>query len=405
MSPAKARQLLGGECEIEKRTSPARSRALESATPINRIRSSTSRRASSASAEVDPYELYQKLAGRKSVSRSSPFAETGVRGKEKEVRVHVDPNTGKARMSTSPEQPRSNGVPRRQTEGSARTAGVNGKKKSLLDEQSDARRISFDSEANSPAPQPPLSSPRKRRREPTSSSDDDEDDFQDVNPRAVDPARPHQSGASSDFRRPVANAASVPSPRTIADRTEEILNKIHGHPSNGAPTNGRPIAVPHPSGAPGRKGLGFAWSALQEQFLVDQIEIYGPAWADIARANCGVGGFLEGRDQAKLKDKARNLKEKFIRYIPPQPLYPCSPRHLALSLSFWFSFIPFPHLCLHFLLALCLTLISCPLLFQWFEINTLTGREGRKLPRHFESVTPYGNFNEAKARMVAQGKL
>jgi len=44
-------------------------------------------------------------------------------------------------------------------------------------------------------------------------------------------------------------------------------------------------------------------------------------------------------------------------------------------------------------------------LFQWFEINILTGREGRKLPRHFESVTPYGNFNEAKARMVAQGKL
>jgi hypothetical protein len=222
----------------------------------------------------------------------------------------------------SPDQPRSNGVVRRQIEGSVRTAGVNGKKKSLLDEQSDARRISFDSEANSPAPQPPLSSPRKRRREPTS-SDDDEDDFKDVNPRAVDSARPHQSRASSDFRRPVVNAA--PTPRTIADRTEEILNKIHGHPSDGAPTNGKPIAVPHPRGAPGRKGLGFAWSAEQEQFLVDQIEIYGPAWADIARANCGVGGVLEGRDQAKLKDKARNLKEKFIRYIPPQPPLPLFP--------------------------------------------------------------------------------
>ena len=344
MTPAKARQL-GGECEIEKRTSPARSRALESATPNNRIRASTSRRASSASAEVDPYELYQKLAGRKSVSRSSPFAETGVRGKEKEVRVHVDPNTGKARMSTSPEQPRSNGVPRRQTEGSARTAVVNGKKKSLLDEQSDARRISFDSEANSPAPQHPLSSPRKRRREPTSSSDDDEDDFQDVNPRAVDPARPHQSRASSDFRRPVANAA-VPSPRIIADRTEEILNKIHGHPSNGAPTNGRPIAEPHPRGAPGRKGLGFAWSAEQEQFLVDQIEIYGPAWADIARANCGVGGVLEGRDQAKLKDKARNLKEKFIRYIRRTP-------SILVPPFIWHCHIPFGSHLFLFLIYAC----------------------------------------------------
>ena len=50
--------------------------------------------------------------------------------------------------------------------------------------------------------------------------------------------------------------------------------------------------------------------------MIDQIEVYGPAWADITRANCGPRGELEGRDQAKLKDKARNLKEKFIKYRP-----------------------------------------------------------------------------------------
>lgn len=50
--------------------------------------------------------------------------------------------------------------------------------------------------------------------------------------------------------------------------------------------------------------------------MIDQIEIYGPAWSDIARLHCKPGGRLEGRDQAKLKDKARNLKEKFIKYHP-----------------------------------------------------------------------------------------
>jgi len=59
--------------------------------------------------------------------------------------------------------------------------------------------------------------------------------------------------------------------------------------------------------------VGYAWSQEEEEFLVRQIERYGCAWADIAKAHCGRGGALEGRDQAKLKDKARNLKEKMIR--------------------------------------------------------------------------------------------
>ena len=58
--------------------------------------------------------------------------------------------------------------------------------------------------------------------------------------------------------------------------------------------------------------------------MIDQIEIYGPAWADIAGVHCKPGGRLEGRDQAKLKDKARNLKEKFIRYHPENLYTPLS---------------------------------------------------------------------------------
>jgi hypothetical protein len=38
------------------------------------------------------------------------------------------------------------------------------------------------------------------------------------------------------------------------------------------------------------------------------------------------------------------------------------------------------------------------------EMNGLMSREGRKLPRHFESVTPHGDFNEAKERMRVASK-
>ena len=36
---------------------------------------------------------------------------------------------------------------------------------------------------------------------------------------------------------------------------------------------------------------------------------------------------------------------------------------------------------------------------------TLWCREGRRLPRNFEGVTPIGNFSQAKERLKASGKL
>ena len=66
-----------------------------------------------------------------------------------------------------------------------------------------------------------------------------------------------------------------------------------------------------------RKGKGIAWTKEQEDFFINLIGEYGPAWSDICHAHCGTGGMLEGRDQIMLKDKARNIKEKMIRYSNP----------------------------------------------------------------------------------------
>ena len=65
---------------------------------------------------------------------------------------------------------------------------------------------------------------------------------------------------------------------------------------------------------PVRKGRGWEWTKEQEEFLISQVEEYGPVWADIAGRYCKQGEILQGRDQIKLKDKARNIKEKYIRY-------------------------------------------------------------------------------------------
>jgi hypothetical protein len=159
-------------------------------------------------------------------------------------------------------------------------------KKSIFDVQSDARRISFDSQRNTPRNSPPPQPTRKRHRTP--SDDSDSDDFQEYNP-------PPKSRITALAPR------TTPSP---TDPTETILNRIHGAES--------PRNTIHGSGGV-RKGRGFEWSERQEKFLISQIEIYGPAWADIARVYCRPGQILEGRDQTKLKDKARNIKEKYIR--------------------------------------------------------------------------------------------
>ena len=169
------------------------------------------------------------------------------------------------------------------------------KKKSIFDEQSDARKISFDSRKHTPQHS---NTPPTRKRQRSHSNDSDSDEFQDYNP-PPNADRLERSRVSASSRRP-------PPP----DPVEIILNRIHG------PESPRNTVYGSGGGGGTRKGRGFEWTERQEKFLIHQIEVYGPAWADIARAYCKPGEILEGRDQTKLKDKARNIKEKYIRYLP-----------------------------------------------------------------------------------------
>ena len=100
---------------------------------------------------------------------------------------------------------------------------------------------------------------------------------------------------------------------------------------------------------PVRKGRGWEWTKEQEDFLIKQIEDYGTAWRDIAQRYCKVGEIFEGRDQIKLKDKARNIKEKYIRYQYPLTVPLCTLCHSLFCVWFvWVGFVLFFSGCLWF---------------------------------------------------------
>jgi hypothetical protein len=187
------------------------------------------------------------------------------------------------------------------------------RKRSLLDEQPDARRISFDSQSRPSTPQQaiaPIELVRRRLTPQRPPGLEDDDEFEEPINRSVDPELLQRSRTSAAARRPEYREP-IPedmyeSPTKIAN--EAILDRIHG-PAR--------TQSAYPTAQPIRKGRGFEWTSEQEKFLISQIQVYGTAWADIARKYCKPGEILQGRDQVKLKDKARNIKEKYLRYVSP----------------------------------------------------------------------------------------
>jgi hypothetical protein len=173
-------------------------------------------------------------------------------------------------------------------------------KRSLLDEQPDARKISFDSESRENTPRRGNIPSQKRKREPSPPDDECNNEFQDAHDIPANEERIKRSRTTAAARRP--ESCPLPQPTSSQaphdDMTEWLIRSLHGLPRD-------EFAV--------RKGRGIEWTVDQENFLVSQIEEYGPAWADIARRYCAPGEILEGRDQEKLKDKARNIKERYIR--------------------------------------------------------------------------------------------
>jgi hypothetical protein len=280
-----------------------RSKTRRNEVPSFRPRSKSPVFVRSASASVEPeepsaYDFIKNIRHRPSLGNSSQFPNTQMHFKSN------DPSLSSNGLGLA------DGNQRR----TSAAGGPNGNvKRSLLDPQPNARKISFDSptaRGQSTSPDPVT---RKRAREPSPvfahspSSDAEDDDFKERFTPKVNPEKLRRSRASAAARH--------------SDPTEELLNRIHGPAS---PERGIEAILDRfhgparpPPAAPGRKGLGYAWSREQEEVLIELIGEYGPAWADLARTYCGPGGKLEGRDQAKLKDKARNLKEKMLRYVSP----------------------------------------------------------------------------------------
>jgi hypothetical protein len=203
-----------------------------------------------------------------------------------------------------------------------------------MDEQPDARRLSFDSRHETPAqPSPPIKRPRRQYPGVHSESEEDED-FQPPQPAQINATTLKHSREAAAARRQPPPPLPPPPVAPPHDPRTALLDRIHG-PSS---PESRPIV---------RKGLGIAWNRDEEDFLIEQIGLYGPAWADIASDHCDKGGRLDGRDQVKLKDKARNLKEKMLRLFGS-------------------------------------------------SIAGLMSRDGQKLPKNFEWVTPLGSLRRQR---------
>lgn len=244
---------------------------------------------------------------------------------------------GQTRTSPSP----SFAVLRTIMEGPQRTT------RTWIDHQPNAQRVSPISESQSAerpraAPAPPL--PRKRPH-PETDTEDSDDGF-DQDDRAIDTAarraekppqahpvdkRPRvehstesdaahqlQEGltASSQAHRPAHALFSAP--RQVSTPLAEEQPPSRWRTANTASDEQPTLRLP-PAGV-GKN----TWSEAETERLIMLMARHGTAWAEIKRQDdlCPSqdgGPMLTKRTQVNLKDKARNLKEKFLREGQPLP--------------------------------------------------------------------------------------
>jgi hypothetical protein len=178
-------------------------------------------------------------------------------------------------------------------------------------------------------------SPSKRarveytRRNMTNNEDDDDDDDDDEEEDDDNVA------ASSQLRREEANRDQHRSASSISSNRRLPLHERHNVlPSSSAPASRSSAAPPIGSQvmAVNREArLNTAmllagakkpqqrsrWTEVEVERLVELIEDYGVSWANLLKLDLNHPGrpVLQERDQVSLKDKARNMKMDFLKYV------------------------------------------------------------------------------------------
>lgn len=183
-------------------------------------------------------------------------------------------------------------------------------KQRFIDRQINARRISsIDEVSDTPSTAPQRN---KRTREEI---EDSEDDF-GRDTRAIDTAskrlqKPH---SSHNKRRRVERESDDDSASQLPQGLDESTQPIPATPSH------QTYRRTHRPRSPSIPGLRRRWTQEQDDALIEYIAEYGAKWSlieekDGNRSRAVGGERLGGRNQGQLKDRARNLRNKLLRYV------------------------------------------------------------------------------------------
>lgn len=215
------------------------------------------------------------------------------------------------------------------------------------DRQPDAHRISPISESQSAErPRAPAAVPPSSRKRPRPDSDDDDSDngfdqdIRDINTserRAQKPpqARPvgkrprtdhgSESDAADQLQESLTASSQVQLTRTLPFASTQVSTQLAEQQprSRWLAFNSVSDEQTYPAIEDTRRGRK-GWTQAETDRLIMLMARHGTSWAEIKRQDdlCPEqdgGPLLTKRSQVNLKDKARNLKEKFLREGLPLP--------------------------------------------------------------------------------------
>jgi hypothetical protein len=174
-------------------------------------------------------------------------------------------------------------------------------------------------------------SPRNVINEEEDDDDDDEEEEEEEEEEEDD----DNVAASSQLRREEANRNRHRSASNVPPHARLPLHERHDvPPSSSAPVDGSSAAPPistqllhlnrdaRESTArrivkPRQPQQRSRWTEVEVERLVKLIEDYGVSWSNLLRLDHDYpgGAMLSHRDQVSLKDKARNMKMDFLKYV------------------------------------------------------------------------------------------